>query len=730
MSDSAKQNVVNLDDYSQLRRGPGGGAQTQALRAVHDFAANRIKQQIGQLMEKVDDALYERAEMAESKALQTFYFEAMRELRIVRGDVANYFLEAFSAGFDQGIPRDHDDHAEPGGGSGPGGQPGLLGTGGVSEQLAISDMISKVRENCTRSLPALDTRIGFLLDDPELEHWENPLGPEAVCAAFRAALHRVETGTDIRLIILRLFDQNVIPIVDELYREANQRLIRLGVLPDASDLATRSAPQPSAPGAPGAALPAGNSARGTPGHGSGPAEGADFSRATAVSASLTALTSLQHGGIKAANDQGAGVSVDPGALDSGQVNILQAMKGSAVIRNLGEAGSMTIDMVAMLFDYILDDPNVPDGMRALIGRLQIPVLKVALLEREFFTRKSHAARQLLNLLAATAVGWDAQHGSEDPVYRKVEAVVQTILDRFDDDTGLFQTLLEDLEAFLHTEEERAEVRAERSARVMEGEERLEIAKSTTLDEIEPRVSDAVSVDFVRTFVTTHWKNLLFVICARQGKESDDWKQAVATMDDLIWSVKPKQTVEDRRRLAAIQPTLLGNLRMGMERLSIPATERDDFIARLVHAHGRAVVNEVQEEIEGPVSTPIDPEPDATDNQRPAPESRRRTRGPRSRRANKTRSAPQFDAYVEQVRMLSAGTWLEINGIDGKATRVKLSWVSPITGTYLFTDRQGLKAGNYTLQDLAQLLRTGRARVVSSRPLMDRAVDSVFKHYDD
>ena len=79
-------------------------------------------------------------------------------------------------------------------------------------------------------------------------------------------------------------------------------------------------------------------------------------------------------------------------------------------------------------------------------------------------------------------------------------------------------------------------------------------------------------------------------------------------------------------------------------------------------------------------------------------------------------------------MLKSGTWLEINGRDGKAVRAKLSWVSPITGTYLFTDRQGLKAGNYTLDELAQLLRTARARVLNSTPLMDRAVGTVLKQY--
>jgi hypothetical protein len=453
-------------------------------------------------------------------------------------------------------------------------------------------------------------------------------------------------------------------------------------------------------------------------------------------ATLSALTFLQQGGVASANDHGAAFTIDPGQLSSGHVNILRLIKDSPAIQDMGKAGDMTIDIVAMLFDYILDDPNIPDAMRVLIGRLQIPLLKVALLEREFFTRKSHPARQLLNRLAATAVGWDEQQGNDDPLYRKVESIVQTIIEKFDDDTSLFARLLDELDEFLRQEEERAEVRAERSAKVMEGQERLEAAKSTTLEEIEPRVSGEMNLDFVREFVTKHWKNLLFIICARQGKDSDAWKQAVATMDNLIWSVKPKHTLEERKRLVAMQPMLLSNLRSGMERLSVPATERDDFIAKLVHAHGRTAVNKTPaddgKEHNPPAAEASTPDRDIADTPPKQRESVGAVPQPGTRPAKRRKQHEPIvvlnDEYSERVRTLKTGIWIEINGNDGKAMRAKLSWISPITGTYLFTDRQGLKAGNFAVEELAELLRGGQARVLSSTPLMDRAVGTVLKQY--
>lgn len=761
MSDIAKENVVNLEDYGQMRRGLGNGSAGQALREVRDLAGTRLKEHVGRMMEKVDDALFARAEKAENNMVQTRYFDAMRELRIIRQDIEDAFLAGFKARCNQGVPRPNQGEQSFSLGAGDDDALSLVGKDDMEEDLAVTNMVTKTRGTCLQSLYALDRRIGFLINDPDLERWQNPFGPEAVCDTFREAARRIETGLEIRLVIFKLFDQHVVCHMNEVYQELNQLLIKLGVLPEiratmrrehhrspaaqtpvAPPVGTEPVTPPSGP----AGYQAGHPADGHSPYGAGTPVGVHAGLHPGLSeqgyypgggspASLTALTFLQQGNVTAAGEYGGAFSVDPGALSSGQINILHGIKASPALQQLGKAGDMTIDIVAMLFDYILDDPNIPDAMRALIGRLQIPLLKVALLEREFFTRKSHPARQLLNRLAATAIGWDDRQGNADPLYRKVESIVQTVLETFDDDTSLFGKLLEDLDGFLHQEEERAEVRAERSAKVMEGQERLAVAKTTTLEEIEPRVNDEVNLEFVRHFVSTHWKNLLFLTCARQGKDSDAWKQAVATMDDLIWSVKPKHTLEDRKRLIAMQPTLLSSLRQGMERLSVPATDRDDFIAKLVYAHGRTAVNktETDSELVGPVESTDGsaaddihgPQPDTTETDKTAvaePEQ------PPEQHTEPLAPIPVADDYTRQVQTLKTGAWFELVDGDSNTTRVKLSWVSPITGTYLFTDRQGLKAGNFTAEELAELLRSGRASALSSTPLMDRAVGTVLKKY--
>ena len=76
---------------------------------------------------------------------------------------------------------------------------------------------------------------------------------------------------------------------------------------------------------------------------------------------------------------------------------------SSQLNNLNSAGQSrpiadldgdVIDMVGMIFDFILDDNTLPNTVKALIGRLQIPIVKVAILEKGFFANKSHPARGL------------------------------------------------------------------------------------------------------------------------------------------------------------------------------------------------------------------------------------------------------------------------------------------------------------------------------------------------
>jgi hypothetical protein len=86
-----------------------------------------------------------------------------------------------------------------------------------------------------------------------------------------------------------------------------------------------------------------------------------------------------------------------------------------------------------------------------------------------------------------------------------------------------------------------------------------------------------------------------------------------------------------------------------------------------------------------------------------------------------------DEYLEIARNLERGVWVEFESEDGQLAFAKLAWVSPLRGTYLFTNRQGQKAMSMTAEELADRFRADRARLVEAEPLIDRALSSVISN---
>ena len=136
---------------------------------------------------------------------------------------------------------------------------------------------------------------------------------------------------------------------------------------------------------------------------------------------------------------------------------------SGTRRRIACADEDTINLVGLLFACIAADDNLPQSLRALIVRLHIPLLKVALLDKSLFSRASHPARRLLNEIAAAAIGWETgSEGMRDSLHLRVERIVQRLLNDFTEDTTLFAELLHDFLAFSQDERRRNELLEQRT----------------------------------------------------------------------------------------------------------------------------------------------------------------------------------------------------------------------------------------------------------------------------
>ena len=442
--------------------------------------------------------------------------------------------------------------------------------------------------------------------------------------------------------------------------------------------------------------------RGGGGNGSG--DGGDGGVDPQVIASLTRLQQAFAGG---ATFGDAGQPPLHVPIDH---NVLRRLTPRELGSNVDANGAMTIELVAMLFDFVSADRQLPDAIKALLFRLQIPVLKAAMLDKEFFSRRTHPARVLVNRYAEAGIAWHVEDGTTDPLFVKIREGVARIQNEFTDRLELFAEALKDLEAFLAEEEKSAEQVVQASADDIAIDERREVALLVSSAELERRINSVQPPEFLAGFLRHQWRSVLAGAYLATGEEGDEWRAVLADMDNLLWSVQPKRTTDERRDLVKRLPEMLSRLRARVKGVDWEPAAREQFMTDLVECHARAVTA-TSASVVVATATPVPLSGALAEGYHESGE-------PLS-------DSVERDQYYELAESMARGMWVEFTEESGVLVFAKLSWVSPLRGKYLFTHRNGLKAFSLTREDLAQRFRDDSARPVESEPLLDRAFSDVM-----
>jgi hypothetical protein len=448
-----------------------------------------------------------------------------------------------------------------------------------------------------------------------------------------------------------------------------------------------------------------------------------------------ALSRLQQG--ETGFDVG-GIPVQFAGVPQDMHNVLRDLQESPIGAKANQLEAMTIELVAMLFDFVFETKDLPDSMKVLIGRLQIPVLKAAMLDGAFFSKKAHPSRLFVNALARAGIGWSPTMGTDDPLHKKIETLVHRVLDEFADDIYLFDELRKDLESFLADEEKSAEANIQTSADEIDQRDRQEIARVVSNSEIEKRLEAHTVPNFLGAFLRERWVTTLVQMQMQGGEESEAWGSALATLDDLVWSVQPKRTSEERKKLVATLPNLLKRLHGGLQNLGWQADEREQFMSNLVEAHAAAVKPSLAA-VAMPTTAVAEAAAAAAEEARAKGDIETASKAQSLAEAMAPAPPPLppeptvevvQDHFAELAASLERGMWIEFEGDDGQLAFAKLAWVSPLRGTYLFTNRQGQKAVSLTADELADRFRNDRARLVEAEPLIDRAFVSMMASLEE
>lgn len=751
------------------------------LNECRDLAVVRLTTAFAQILDRVGDLLMDRASKTDVREEQQMFLDARGSLKAERPALMAEFEKQLRKLIDETVAGKTAPKADF---SKVDASKLTLVENTFMDEAVLTGNITRVVENlCHDELVNLNRGVGYLLGQPDLPTEGNPLGPATIVGAFSKAVNSLKADRKTKFQIMKDLNQAQLSEINAIYAQLNEHLTRHNMMPAATRAVVnrggpgdRAGPKPPPKGPPeldvmamfkrmyGSAatmtqqapqmppssfppmpmsgahddlpmisMPAGSShgfapLRPTP---SGYVPGAPIISSQDLHEGLTRLQAGQ------SDFDVGGAQVAFSGIPQGLHNVLRDLQESPLGAKANQIESMTIEMVAMLFDFIFETKDLPDGIKALLARLQIPVLKAAMLDGAFFAKKSHPSRLLVNGLAQAGLGWSPAMGNEDPLYRKIDEIVHKILDGFSDDLAIFDQQRESLETFLAEEEKAAEDNINASAEEVNRKDRLQIGSVLGKAEIERRIESMPVPNFLASFLRQRWQGALEQVYLDQGEESDAWSGAVSTLEDLVWSVQPKRTVEDRRHLVALLPSLLKRISAGMQNRGWASEDRESFMSHLVEAHAAAVKPSVAADRSPTAAVAEAARAEAEIAKAAGDEAKAAKAEALADAMQEAQPEPVetereviADDYLEIAQSLERGMWIEFEADDGQLAFAKLAWVSPLRGTYLFTNRQGQKALSMTAADLADRFRADRARVVEAEPLIDRAFTSMISQIED
>jgi hypothetical protein len=524
----------------------GGDGPPQFNAARQSFMA-AVQAAFTTMLAKLDDALFELAQSADGELERGNYFDAIRELRLGRETIETRFVERLTACW-RGLER----------GDGPAQR--HVGGQDRAEIMALTAAVRRAETECADALREVRDGLALTVGVPD---GDDIIGPRQVFAAFEAACRDTPADPAVRLVVLKFFERHVGVALPGIYRAVATALVTpardrsLSLTPE--DLPALDA-QLLSGGAPDGAGDLDLSAliqRAIASSGDGLAGGE----------AMKLLATLKQYDAPGARSRSA-------SIDLARVATRPAESPASELSQ-----QMVLDMVALLFDSLFTDGAVPVSARLQIARLQIPFLRLALRDRAALARRSHLGRRFFEQLVAVTRGW------QEPLTPQQQDVLGDLIDSVGeacmDDHRAFAAAAErgltDLRTLsLPAPDDAGAPQAYRKSLAARAEKEL----------TERRRQVGRLPDPIDAFLQSHWLQYLVDCLLTHGTEGTPWRQALATLDALLWSLGPKEGA-GQQRLAELRPRLIRRLRQGMDQVGVSMFEQEAFLETLDEILDRA-----------------------------------------------------------------------------------------------------------------------------------------------
>lgn len=780
----------------------------QLLEKLRQVARQQMRERLDCLFEEADGWLMDEMDACRDSRVQQHYAEMMRLLKRYRSQFNQGFLRYFNDAFDQirsvrpaSAPYRQHVQELPSFAS-----LSLVGHEEMSQSVALDTMAARCRSAVDLPLRVLQARIQALFTEEHPTSATNPFDPKFLSGILGQAVVGIPWEIHHELIFFKLFQRYVLTDYAAVIASADSLLQEAGILSHLSEheLLQKSCPayvsrdhddgdvygsQPeSPPSGSRVSSVADTSLRSTDVHSGERDLGrllqgsmarlrqpSAFPGQLALGASSSAtqvmpLTDLVGvlGNLQQMAEQRGVIGYQPTMSLCEQLNgLLKERHAAGLNQSVSDVDSNIIHLVSQLFEQALGRERLPERVSALLGRLQIPYVRIALSHPEFLTSPNHPARRLINDMATAGLAL-SEHCDEggDSVYQKLNEVVHTLLQQDDDMTAL-ELLANDFSAFIVREQRRVQMLAQRMAAVEEGKARLALARQEVAAALKSIVGDRWLPEAIVGLLDKVFYHYLCFIHHREGMASFAWQKGLLLVEQLLTYLLPVDSAEESEdRMIAIEE--LGNdIRRCAQEIKCQEPELDGWLMQMSSLLREQAVFDISPSEQdaypdvhgersadsGPLNTPAD---DAEDKIILIDRAER-FRAPRipvqpevknaqmkarlaclsvspdthegSASAADIPALADDDPGLLKARELAVGALLQYSH-NGERARCKLAAHIKSVERLIFVNSAGAKLFDKSLLEVAHDFNAGRLSVLEDSPLFDRALESVISTLRD
>jgi len=429
---------------------------------------------------------------------------------------------------------------------------------------------------------------------------------------------------------------------------------------------------------------------------------------------------------------------------------IAAFRQDLIAKSTRTVDKLTIELVGMLFDHVMQDKQVPSDIKARLSRLQFPVLKAALVDAAFFASSAHPARRLIDRIASTSAGWEPYGDDNQRYLKEIDRLVTDILRNFETDVGVFERVYGEFDKFVSDIQPEDNDPVARAKKALEAAEKHEVLMINTTIQVRRAFERVFLEPYMKEFLLGPWVKVLVAAAVRNEAQPGFAQAFRDVIHELVWSVQPKASNEDRSRLVKLIPGMVRVVRDGLGLINMPERERDEFFKHLMESHAMAVkpvdqatyirsslmasdlrVQIDQMQLSG--AFPVAAVPGGIHVStglimRQAKEHDAEILVPEAA-TDIAKLDPMQDAQIqEEVGRWQRGTWFKL--WTGKEfEQVKLRWMSPLRTLFLFSGEHNQKAHVLSADTLKSYIARKYIEPMESVPLMKRAVDAVVADFE-